>query len=179
MAATGAAWLLLGYWGVHWLCRHSEEPSAAARAIYEALEPGETTRRSRPTLRVSAKVQRPVLVGMVRTTILIPSSYDHPSSSEELLKLSLLHEIAHAEQSDPWFGTVASLAQSVWFFLPHVWWLRSQLLIDQEFMADHSAARRYGTSSGYAASLLSLADSRSRRGQKRASLSRREVAGVG
>ena len=86
--------------------------------------------------RLVAAVQRPVLVGFVRTTILIPSSYDEPEASAEFLKLSLLHELAHAEQSDPWFGTIASLAQSVWFFLPHVWWLRSQLMIDQEFMAD-------------------------------------------
>jgi hypothetical protein len=71
-----------------------------------------------------------------------------------------MHEIAHAERGDAWFGTVANLAQTVWFFLPQAWWLRSQLLIDQEFMADRSAASRYGTSSGYAASLLALADSR-------------------
>jgi hypothetical protein len=41
-----------------------------------------------------------------------------------------------------------------------MWWLRSQLIIDQEFLADRFAARRYGTSSSYAASLLSLADHR-------------------
>src|SRR5262249_54628984 len=46
------------------------------------------------------------------------------------------------------------------FYLPHVWWLRSQLIMDQEFMADNVASQRYGTSSSYAASLLSLADSR-------------------
>ena len=160
VATTGAAWLLLGYWGVHWLLRHSQEPSAAARAVYDGLRAGDAKRPTRPVLRISSKVQRPVLVGLVHTTILVPSSYDHPAGSAEFLKLTLLHEIAHAEQSDPWFGTVASLAQSVWFFLPHVWWLRSQLMIDQEFMADHSAALRYGTSSGYAALLLSLADSR-------------------
>ena len=116
-------------------------------------------------MRVSSAVQRPVLVGLLRTTILIPSSYEEPEASAEFLKLSLLHELAHAEQSDPWFGTIASLAQSVWFFLPHVWWLRSQLMIDQEFMADHAASLRYGTSKGYAASLLSLADSRPARGR--------------
>jgi beta-lactamase regulating signal transducer with metallopeptidase domain len=160
VAATGAAWLLLGYWGVHWLLRQSQDPSPTTRAVYNELGPGGCKPRTRPLLRVSSRVQRPVLVGLVRTTILIPASYDHPTGNAEFLKLSLLHEIAHDEQSDPWFGTVASLAQSIWFFLPHVWWLRSQLMIDQEFMADNSAARRYGTPSGYAASLLSLADSR-------------------
>ena len=121
---------------------------------------GRHLRQPRPNLRVSSGVQRPVLVGLFRTTILIPSHYDEPEASPEFLKLSLLHELAHAEQSDPWFGTIASLAQSVWFFLPHVWWLRSQLIMDQEFMADNAASLRYGTSSRYAASLLSLADSR-------------------
>jgi hypothetical protein len=76
-----------------------------------------------------------------------------------LLRLSLLHEIAHAERADTFFGNVACLAQTIWFFLPHVWWIRSQLLIDQEFLADRAAALRYGTPADYASALLSLAES--------------------
>ncbi len=101
-----------------------------------------------------------VVVGVGRATILIPPDLDEVDSDPNLVKLSLLHEIAHAERSDAWFGTVAGVAQALWFFLPQTWWLRSQLLIDQEFMADRAAALRYGTTSAYAASLLSLADSR-------------------
>jgi len=158
---TGFAWLLLGCWGVHWLRRHSLEPSASTTELYHRLisEEGPGA-RVRPALRVSSRVQHPVVVGMLRPTILIPPSYDEPDTDAELLRLSLLHEIAHAEQSDPWFGTVASLAQTIWFFLPQIWWLRSRLLIDQEFLADRSAALRYGSSSEYAASLLALAESR-------------------
>jgi beta-lactamase regulating signal transducer with metallopeptidase domain len=160
VAGTGAAWVLLGFWGVRWLLRHAREPSPTTQAVYDGLSAGRTKNQVRPDVRASSAIQRPVLVGLRRTTILIPSSYEEPEASAELLKLSLLHELAHADQSDPWFGTIASLAQSVWFFLPHVWWLRSQLMIDQEFMADHAASLRYGTSKRYAASLLSLADSR-------------------
>jgi beta-lactamase regulating signal transducer with metallopeptidase domain len=160
VAATGAAWVVLGFWGVRWLVGHSRAPSPPTQAVYDAIAIPTTTRQPRPDLRVSSGVQRPVLVGFFRTTILIPSHYDEPFASAESLKLSLLHELAHAEQFDPWFGTIASLAQSVWFFLPHVWWLRSQLIMDQEFMADNAASLRYGTSSSYAASLLSLADFR-------------------
>ena len=142
---AGFAWLLLGCWGVHWLRRHSLEPSASTRTLYRRLISGlEPQARVRPDLRVSPRVQHPVVVGVLRPTILIPPSYDEPDTDAELLRLSLLHEIAHAEQSDPWFGTVASLAQTVWFFLPQIWWLRSRLLIDQEFLADRSAALRYG-----------------------------------
>jgi BlaR1 peptidase M56 len=160
VAVTGAAWVLLGFWGVRWLLRHSREPSPSTQAIYATVSALWTEKRARPDVLVSSAVQRPVLVGLRRTTILIPASYEAPEASDEICKLSLLHELAHAGQSDPWFGTVASLAQSIWFFLPHVWWLRSQLMIDQEFMADHAASRGYGTAKDYAASLLSLADSR-------------------
>ena len=109
---------------------------------------------------MSGRVQHPVVVGLFHPTILIPLAFDEPDGDPEVLRLSLLHEMAHAAQWDPWFGTIAGLAQIVWFFLPQTWWLRSQLLIDQEFMADRFAATRYGTSSGYAASLVSLAESR-------------------
>ncbi len=160
VAATGAAWVLLGFWGVRWLLRHSREPAPSTQAVYDGLSAGRTKEQVRPDVRVSASVQRPVLVGLRQPTILIPASYEEPGSSAELLRLSLLHELAHADQSDPWFGTIASLAQSIWFYLPHVWWLRSQLMIDQEFMADHAASKRYGTPKGYAASLLALAVAR-------------------
>ena len=136
-------------------------PSAATQEIFNRLFAGDVGRRVRPALRVSSRVQHPVVVGLLHPTILLPSLYDEPGGDPELLRLSLLHEIAHADRRDPWFGAFASLAQTVWFFLPQMWWLRSQLMIDQEFLADRSAASRYGTSSGYAASLLSLARPRS------------------
>jgi beta-lactamase regulating signal transducer with metallopeptidase domain len=158
----GIAWLLLGFWGVRWLIRHSREPTGTTRELYRRLIDEQPEGSARPALRVSSRVPHPVVVGVRHPTILIPPSYDEPETETdaELLRLSLLHEIAHAEQADLWFGTIASLAQTTWFFLPQIWWLRSQLLIDQEFLADHFAAYRYGTSSDYAASLLELAGSR-------------------
>ncbi len=156
---AGLAWLLLGFAGVHWLIWNSRNPTSGTLELYnQVLQEG--TRRSRfPELRVSERVQYPVVVGFIRPTILIPESLDLPTDDPQSLRLSLLHEIAHTERSDHRFGTIASLAQSLWFFLPHTWWLRSQLLIDQEFLADRAAASRYGTSSSYASSLLSMASS--------------------
>jgi len=157
--ATSLAWLLLGFWGIRWILRSSKEPSRATQDLYDQLTMAAAPNRARSALRVSSRVQRPVLVGILRPTIVIPPSYDERRVGVEPLTLSLLHEIAHAEQSDPWFGMVANLAQTVWFLLPPVWWIRSRLLIDQEFLADRRAALRYGTSSAYAASLLSLVES--------------------
>lgn len=154
---VGGAWLVLGIAGVHWLIDRSRPPSPATRALFDELVAGLPRSAPPPGLRVCPRLKHPVVTGMFRPMILIPAALDRADQDSEPLRLSLLHELAHVERWDHWFSTAASLAQSVWFFLPHVWWIRAQLLIDQEFLADRSAAERYGTSSDYASSLLSLA----------------------
>jgi hypothetical protein len=155
--ALALAWLILGYWGLGWLIRQSVEPSAATLAIYEELPYRGGGRR--PRLRASTRIQRPVLVGLLRPTILIPLRLDMPGTSEPL-RLSLLHELAHAAQGDSWFNLAGRLAQVLWFFLPPVWWIRAQMRLDHEFLADHGAAAEFGARPNYAASLLDLAASR-------------------
>jgi hypothetical protein len=152
--ALGLAWLVLGYWGLGWLIRRSIEPSDATRALYESLP--YRGRGRRPRLRVSPRVRRPVLAGLLRPTILVPLHLDLPEEAEPL-RLSLLHELAHAEQGDSWFSLVSSLAQAFWFFLPPLWWIRAQMRLDHEFLADHQAASALGARPNYAASLLDLA----------------------
>jgi beta-lactamase regulating signal transducer with metallopeptidase domain len=154
---VGSAWLVLGLAGVHWLIYRSRPPSPTTRAVFDGLVARQSRSARRAGLRVCSRLRHPVVTGLFRPMILIPDALDQPEQDPEPLRLSLLHELAHVERSDHWFSTAASLAQSIWFFLPHVWWIRSQLLIDQEFLADLSAAERYGTSSAYASSLLSLA----------------------
>jgi hypothetical protein len=156
--AAGAGWLLLGIAGAHWLILYrSRPPSPATRALFEGLVAGGPLSARRSGLRVCSRLHHPVVTGLFRPMILIPEALDHPEHDPEPLRLSLLHELAHAARSDHWFSTAASVAQALWFLLPHVWWIRSQLLIDQEFLADRAAAERYGTCSAYASSLLSLA----------------------
>ncbi len=152
-----AAWLVLGVGGVHWVIGRSRPATPATRGLFEQLVAGRTGAARRARLRVSGRLRHPVVAGLFRPTILIPDALDRAEVDPEPLRLGLLHEIAHAEHSDHWFGPIAGAAQAIWFFLPQVWWIRSRLMIDQEFLADRSAANRYGTSSQYASSLLSLA----------------------
>jgi beta-lactamase regulating signal transducer with metallopeptidase domain len=150
--ACGLAWLVLGYWGLGWLTRLSEPPSPASLDLYGSLP----YKRVRPRLRVSSRVRRPVLVGVLRQTILIPADLDMPETGQAL-RLSLLHELAHAKRRDPVFGLGSSLCQSFWFFLPPLWWIRAQMRLDQEFIADRSAAESFGPLQSYASSLVKIA----------------------
>ena len=110
-----------------------------------------------PGLRVSARINRPVLVGLFRSFILIPPAFDERDFDKDSLKIILLHELAHAAQGDLYFSAAASLAQSLWFFLPFLWWMRAQLRIDQEFLADQRVVMLTGSPAGYATRLVTLA----------------------
>jgi hypothetical protein len=152
--SIGTAWFVLGCWGLVWLRRNSRAPSSAVRELYDSL-PCER-RRSRPSLLTASRVRRPVLVGAFRQSILIPGDLERPGA-EAQLRLSLLHELAHAEHADPWFSLAANLAQVVWFFLPPLWWIKAQMRLDHEFLADRRAAQGFGALQNYASSLLELA----------------------
>lgn len=154
--ASALAWLLLGHWGLSWLTSHSEAVSPHSANVYESLP----TQCRRPRVRVSARVRRPALVGLFRQTILIPAELDEPESADKL-RLSLLHELAHAERNDSWFGLASSLAYAFWFFIPPLWWIRAQMRLDQEFLADRRAARSFGPFQSYAASLVKIASGES------------------
>jgi len=151
-SATVLSGLLLGHWGLSWLMARSCDVSLQATELYTTLG----TTGHRPRLRVSTRISRPVLVGLFRPTILIPIELDLPESREKL-RLSLLHELAHTERGDAWFGLFSSLAQVFWYFLPPLWWIRSQMRLDQEFLADRRAARNFGPFQSYAAGLLKIA----------------------
>jgi beta-lactamase regulating signal transducer with metallopeptidase domain len=160
LAGVGAclAELVVGFWGLSWLRRNSRAASPQAQALYDAI--AFSGRRSRPRLRVATRFQRPVLLGTYRPTILIPPALDAEvpaAEATEALRLSLLHELAHAERLDPWFSLLGSLAQTFWFFLPPLWWIRSQMHLDHEFLADCHAALGFGAPETYASSLVAMA----------------------
>ena len=154
--AVGLGWVGLGLWASRRLVRGSREASEELRRRYHLL--GTDGRRS-PALRVSERLRGPVLVGMFRPTIVIPSGMEEPEW-DEALRLGLLHELVHAERRDPGFALLGSLAGACWFFLPMLWWIRAQMRLDQEFLADRAASEQYGPFGTYAASLVTLADSR-------------------
>jgi beta-lactamase regulating signal transducer with metallopeptidase domain len=160
VAGVGAcvAELAVGYWGLGWLTRNSRAPSPQAQALYDAL--AFSGRWSRPRLRVATRFQRPVLLGTYRPTILIPPALDAEAPDADAtsaLRLSLLHELAHAERLDAWFSLLGRLALSFWFFLPPLWWIRRRMHLDHEFLADRHAALSFGAPETYASSLVALA----------------------
>ncbi|CAN5807013.1 hypothetical protein BH23PLA1_BH23PLA1_04270 [soil metagenome] len=154
--ALGLLGLLLGWWATRWLIRRSSEPSPTTQGLYETL--ASARKRGgigRPRLRVSPRVGRPVLVGVFWPTILIPPDLQRPDSADRL-RLGLLHELAHADRLDHAFHLLGRLSQAFWYYVPPLWWIRHQLRMDQEFLADRQAAEQIGPLRAYASSLVEM-----------------------
>lgn len=162
LIALGICWLILGFWAARRLVATSMPPSERLRELAGSVGLGEEPSR-RPTLCVSTRLGRPVLVGVFRPTIVLPASWDGEAPPpEDWVRLALRHELAHADTQDPLFQWLSALAQTLYPAIPPAWWIRQQMLIDQELLADDRAARSLGTStSSYACSLVELAVGRS------------------
>lgn len=159
---VGLIWFLLGFWAFARVIGQSREASPELRTLYDHLVCHAQEPRAAPGLRVSARVHRPVLAGLIRPFILIPPEYDQGEFDCQSLQAILTHELAHAAHDDSRFSAAASLAQSLWFFLPFLWWLRVQMRTDQEFLADRRTAMMAGSAANYATRLVSLAARKSR-----------------
>jgi beta-lactamase regulating signal transducer with metallopeptidase domain len=154
--ALGAV-LLIGRWLLgHLALRH------LVRAAVPAPEPvarlfAEMTAGlgRRPRLVVSPRLTVPVSCGLRRPTVILPTTFCRPHSSAWLCWV-FAHELTHLERRDAWACLLFGLGQAVYYFLPWFWWLRRQVRLCQEFIADAAAAGQGGRAEDYAQFLLSL-----------------------
>ena len=153
-AGLGLAWFGLGIWGFRRLLDRSQPAGPTTQRVFDELIADLGRAPPTPTLRTSPWLRSPVLGGVTRPAIVVPAELD--DEDEEALRLILLHELAHADRGDAWFNALASIAQLLWFFLPHLWWLRAQLRIDQEFLADRKASGPQAERTRYARWLVGL-----------------------
>lgn len=150
------AFWIAGLWKRHSLVRSAIPPSNELQNLFAQMH--DPARRP-VRLLVSSCVTGPITWGLIRPVIVVPSRL---VDSEDLRPLhwSLAHELSHVERGD--FGNVvlALIAQLVCFYQPLFWWLRRQMNLCQDFLADSRAAHTTGTAEDYAEFLVGLATSR-------------------
>lgn len=115
-----------------------------------------SSNRAATTLRISDRIDGPIVCGVWRPTIVLPKSLAE-SGDSEAIRYALAHEWSHVMRHDLWSAMVANAAAVVLWWNPLVHWLRKQLLINQDFIADAAAAREANEPADYASYLLSLA----------------------
>jgi beta-lactamase regulating signal transducer with metallopeptidase domain len=114
--------------------------------------------RAFPLMLVSDRLAVPATWGLLHPKILIPASMCEPNQ-ESRLRCVLAHELAHIERTDALACVLLSAAQALYFFCPWFWWLRRQIRLCQEYIADARAAGQAASPADYAQLLLSFTSS--------------------
>jgi uncharacterized protein (TIGR03435 family) len=111
---------------------------------------------SRPVqLLVSALVGVPMAVGWLRPMVLLPVGALGGLPGEHLEAL-LLHELAHIRRHDYLMNLVQSVAESLLFYHPAVWWVSGQIRAEREHCCDDLAVAIQGDALTYARALTQL-----------------------
>ncbi|MEZ0326927.1 MAG: M56 family metallopeptidase [Fimbriimonas sp.] len=113
-----------------------------------------------PRLLESPEVKCPLLVGLWKPAIVVPSGYAAKHVAAEM-RMAFAHELAHLQRKDQWLTLAIATAQTLFFFHPLAWLATREAVIAREEACDLEALRLCGESPGaYAQFLLKSAQAR-------------------
>jgi beta-lactamase regulating signal transducer with metallopeptidase domain len=115
--------------------------------------------RRLPELRISEIIPGPMTIGFLRTLVLLPASTLLALSPEQLEAI-FAHELAHVRRADYFWNLVQTLAETLFFFHPAVWWLGKRLREQRELCCDDIAIATCPDPLVYATALFRLEDQR-------------------
>jgi len=106
-------------------------------------------------LLVSALVQVPTVVGWLRPVVLVPVGALGGLPAEHVEAL-LLHELAHIRRHDYLINILQSVAESLLFYHPAIWWVSRHIRAERELCCDDLAVSISGDALRYAQALAQL-----------------------
>ncbi len=151
--------LALGVIGVERLRRSSRlvaggEIESRCRALAGSLRIAR-----RVSVGVCDRLAGPILIGLVRPLILLPSAALTGWTPAEL-EMVLLHELAHVRRWDNLVNIIQRVIEALLFFHPAAWRLSAWVRLERELACDRLVVGRLGEPFAYAEMLLLMATSR-------------------
>jgi beta-lactamase regulating signal transducer with metallopeptidase domain len=112
-------------------------------------------------LRMSDAIAGPVTVGALKTMVLLPVSALSGLGPEEL-EVVLAHELAHVRRADFVWNLLQTVAETLFFFHPAVWWISGRVRHERELCCDDLALEVCPNPVVFASALFHLEEQRSR-----------------
>jgi outer membrane protein insertion porin family len=113
--------------------------------------------RAAPAVAYCQRVSAPLVIGVLKPTILLPAVLATGLSGKQL-ELVLMHELAHIRRFDLAVNVVQRLVESLLFFHPAVWWLSGQVRYERENACDDLALTSDCPPTQYADALVRAAE---------------------
>ncbi len=156
----GVGWslarLLLAWHGARKLHKQSRLIETTPLIEQLAIQASHYRLRTSPRLLATEGNGSPMLIGILRPSIVIPAGTLRKLSPPELAMV-LGHELAHIRRGDLIWGLAAAGVRAVFFFNPLVWLSQRRLNLAQEVAADELAIlRQHGDPASYGKLLVSV-----------------------
>src|SRR5688500_14361539 len=148
--------LAAGCWRIRTLqavARRQEPSRWQSLAAEIALRLGLTRRF---TVVDAGRVATPTVIGWLRPVILLPVAAMAGLSPRQVEAI-LAHELAHIRRHDFAINLLQTLAETILFYHPAVWWLSARIRTEREHCCDDVAVAVSGDAAEYAAALAELA----------------------
>jgi beta-lactamase regulating signal transducer with metallopeptidase domain len=136
------------------------EAPPAVRAAFQRISATLELHRA-ITLRLSKAIDSPMTMGTLRAIVLLPLSAITSLGPEEL-EVVLAHELAHVRRADFFWNILQTIAETLFFFHPAVWWISSRIRHERELCCDDLALEICPNPFAYANALVRLEEQRSR-----------------
>jgi beta-lactamase regulating signal transducer with metallopeptidase domain len=136
------------------------EPPAAVLAAFQRISSSFGLSRA-VALRLSHAIDSPLTIGTVRAIVLLPLSAISSLGPDEL-EVVLAHELAHVRRADFLWNILQTIAETLFFFHPAVWWISSRIRHERELCCDDLALTVCPNPISYASALYRLEEHRSR-----------------
>ena len=156
----GVALLLIRMAGGLWRVRRIQTAALAAAVSRRQATSERLAARLGVRIKVhvveSARVAVPMAVGWLRPVILLPiAALAHLTPSQ--VEAILAHELVHIRRHDYIVNVVQTLAETLLFYHPAVWWVSERIRVEREHCCDDVAVDICGDAVGYAEALAELA----------------------
>lgn len=142
---------LLGYLALARILRRARPASRTITELFAEMNPDGPM----PRLLVTNQVQVPFSCGLWRPTVVLPRGFCR-SVARDALRWVFAHELTHLRRRDALSSLLFGLGQVLYFYVPWFWWLRQQVRLSQEFIADAAVLEEGANPEDYAELLLSL-----------------------
>ncbi len=153
-----------GWWYVRQLRRHADY--RIPRDMQARLEQiaAQLNMARQAGLAFSSQVAGPMLVGVFRPLILMPTGLVNGLSPRQV-EMVLAHELAHLQRADHLVNLFQNIVETLLFYHPVVRWISGEIRAERELASDEQVARLTGDRITYAETLLKLEKARGNRPQ--------------
>ncbi len=139
-------WAAVGLLAVRRLVRAARPAAESCRMLLREIA-GPAS--DRVALLVSTRAAQPCAVRCRKPVIILPERLA-AGGDVRSLRWALAHEWSHVERRDLLAWTASGFVRCFFFYQPLVWWLRGQLQLCQDYLADSAAAHADGLPEDYA-----------------------------